>query len=553
MYQILLVEDDRALALAVQKLLESYGSRVRCVEDFADVLGEFAACQPQLVLMDIKLPYRDGYYWCSRIREISAVPVVFLSSASDNMNIVMALNMGGDDFIAKPVDPMVLTAKVQAVLRRTYEIAGAGQTVEFCGATLSLGDGCLHTEKGRVELTKNEFRILQLLLENRGKIVSREELMMRLWQSDLYVEENTHPDGKCGEAAEKAGGGRPGGRDPHEAGQGVHHSMKKGRRGAVLGDCLRKNRVAILLWVLTVLTEWVVFYLYRIMWEPLLYAGVLTLAVGLLLLGLDLRREMQAARERLRLREAILTEWNNLPEERTLEQADYGDMIRSLGRQLRQETAAQEAQRQDMLDYYTTWVHQIKTPMAVMKLYLGAESPEHRAMGAELFRMEQYVDMVLQYLRLDGGENDLVITRCDLDELIREAVRRYGPQFVLRKLSLHYEPTERTVVTDRKWFVCILEQLLSNAIKYTPEGCITIRLEGDCLHISDTGIGIAPEDLPRIFEKGYTGENGRLERTSSGLGLYLAGKAAALLHIPITVDSSPGQGTTFTLHLRQEE
>ncbi len=115
----------------------------------------------------------------------------FSSSASDNMNIVMALNMGGDDFIAKPVDPMVLTAKVQAVLRRTYEIAGAGQTVEFCGATLSLGDGCLHTEKGRVELTKNEFRILQLLLENRGKIVSREELMMRLWQSDLYVEENT--------------------------------------------------------------------------------------------------------------------------------------------------------------------------------------------------------------------------------------------------------------------------------------------------------------------------------------------------------------------------
>lgn len=301
--------------------------------------------------------------------------------------------------------------------------------------------------------------------------------------------------------------------------------MKKGRRGAVLGDCLRKNRVAILLWVLTVLTEWVVFYLYRIMWEPLLYAGVLTLAVGLLLLGLDLRREMQA---------------------------DYGDMIRRLGRQLRQETAVQEAQRQDMLDYYTTWVHQIKTPMAVMKLYLGAESPEHRAMGAELFRMEQYVDMVLQYLRLDGGENDLVITRCDLDELIREAVRRYGPQFVLRKLSLHYEPTERTVVTDRKWFVCILEQLLSNAIKYTPEGCITIRLEGDCLRISDTGIGIAPEDLPRIFEKGYTGENGRLERTSSGLGLYLAGKAAALLHIPITVDSRPGQGTTFTLHLRQE-
>lgn len=191
MYRILLVEDDLALAGAVAKTLEGYGCRVRCVADFADVVGEFKACEPQLVLMDIRLPCRDGYYWCSRIREISAVPVVFLSSAADNMNIVMALNMGGDDFIAKPVDPMVLTAKVQAVLRRTYEIAGAGHTMEFCGATLNLDDDCVRTETGRIELTKNEFRILQMLLENRGKIVSREELMTRLWQSDLYVEENT--------------------------------------------------------------------------------------------------------------------------------------------------------------------------------------------------------------------------------------------------------------------------------------------------------------------------------------------------------------------------
>ncbi len=328
--------------------------------------------------------------------------------------------------------------------------------------------------------------------------------------------------------------------------------MKDGRKWAVFKDCLRKNRVGLLLWIVTLLVEWVVFSLYDVMREPLFYAAALTVFIGIVLFGIQWQRQWRAARERLRLREAILTQWNDLPEEQTLEQADYGDMIRRLGRQLRKEEARREAQRQDMLDYYTTWVHQIKTPMAVMKLYLGAESPEHRAMGAELFRMDQYVDMVLQYLRLDGGENDLVIVQCDLDEMIREAVRRYGPQFVLRKLRLDYEPVERTLVTDRKWFVCILEQLLSNAIKYTPEGSITIRLEGDCLRISDTGIGIAPEDLPRIFEKGYTGENGHRERSSSGLGLYLAGKAAALLHITITVESAVGQGTSFVLHLRQE-
>jgi len=327
--------------------------------------------------------------------------------------------------------------------------------------------------------------------------------------------------------------------------------MKKGRRGAVLRDCLRKNRVAILLWVLTVLTEWVVFYLYRIMWEPLLYAGALTLALGLLLLGLDLRREMQAARERLRLREAILTEWNDLPEEKTLEQADYGDMIRKLGRQLRQETATQEAQRQDMLDYYTTWVHQIKTPMAVMKLYLGTESPEHRAMGTELFRMEQYVDMVLQYLRLSSGENDLVIREYKLDELIREAVRKYAAQFVLKKLRLTYIPTEISVVTDRKWFGCILEQLLSNALKYTREGSIRIYSEGKVLCIKDTGIGIAPEDLPRVFDKGYTGCNGRTDRRASGLGLYLCRRICQNLGIDISISSTVGEGTTVRLDLGQ--
>ena len=210
------------------------------------------------------------------------------------------------------------------------------------------------------------------------------------------------------------------------------------------------------------------------------------------------------------------------------------------------------AQREDMLDYYTTWVHQIKTPIAVMKLYLAEETPEHRAMAAELFRMEQYVDMVLQYLRLGSGENDLVIEEYKLDELIRETVRKFAAQFVLRKLRLTYVATEKTIVTDRKWFCCILEQLLSNAIKYTPEGGVTVAVEGDKLYISDTGIGIAPEDLPRIFEKGYTGQNGRLERSASGLGLYLTRRAAELLHIPIAVESRLGQGTTFTLHLEQK-
>ena len=191
MYRIFLVEDDRALALELQRQLEQCGNEVRIVSDFRAVLDEVRAYDPQLVLMDVMLPYQNGYYWTAEIRKFSTVPIVFLSSASDGMNIVMAINMGGDDFIAKPVEPMVLQSKVQAILRRSYELRDAQTTMEFCGAALNLNDGSVRFGDERLELTKNELRILRTLLENRGKIVSRDTLMLRLWNDDCFVEENT--------------------------------------------------------------------------------------------------------------------------------------------------------------------------------------------------------------------------------------------------------------------------------------------------------------------------------------------------------------------------
>ena len=191
MYRIFLIEDDRALAVEVKKQLEQYGNEARIVSDFRAVTEEFRAYDPHLVLMDIMLPYQNGYYWTAELRKFTSVPIVFLSSASDGMNLVMAVNMGGDDFIAKPVEPMVLNAKVQAVLRRTYEMTGTAHTLTFRGASLDLNDGSVACGGGRAELTKNEFRILRTLLESRGKIVSRDALMLRLWNDDCFVEENT--------------------------------------------------------------------------------------------------------------------------------------------------------------------------------------------------------------------------------------------------------------------------------------------------------------------------------------------------------------------------
>ena len=190
MYRIFLVEDDRALAQAIQKTLCEYGNELKIASDFKDVIKEFEEYRPQLVLLDIKLPFYNGFHWCSEIRKISVVPIIFLSSAADNMNIVTAIGMGGDDFIAKPVDPMVLNAKVAAVLRRTYEIGGSS-VLEFHGAQLHPDKACVEYGGNNIDLTKNELRILQTLIENKGRIVSRDDLMNALWQNDIYVEENT--------------------------------------------------------------------------------------------------------------------------------------------------------------------------------------------------------------------------------------------------------------------------------------------------------------------------------------------------------------------------
>ena len=191
MYRIFIVEDDSTMAAVMKKQIESWGHSVHVATQFSDILSEFTAYDPHMVLMDVMLPFFNGYHWCSEIRKISNVPVMFISSVSDNMNIVMAMNMGADDFIAKPFDPSVLMAKIRAVLRRTYDLGDRVPVIERGGAVLNLNDETVTHDGQKVQLTRNEFRILQTLMESRGKVVSRETLMTRLWEYDLYIEENT--------------------------------------------------------------------------------------------------------------------------------------------------------------------------------------------------------------------------------------------------------------------------------------------------------------------------------------------------------------------------
>lgn len=191
MYKIYIVEDDSSIASAIKQQAEMWDFTVKVAQDFRNILAEFASFSPHIVLLDISLPFFNGYHWCSEIRRVSSVPIIFISSASDNMNIVMAMNMGGDDFVAKPFDQSVLMAKIQALLRRTYDFGKSVTVFEHRGAMLNAGDNTLTYGETKIILTKNEYRILLALMESKGKIVSRERLMERLWETDSFVDENT--------------------------------------------------------------------------------------------------------------------------------------------------------------------------------------------------------------------------------------------------------------------------------------------------------------------------------------------------------------------------
>lgn len=191
MYKLLIIEDDKGIAEAIKAQAELWDLQVHCVENFRNIMTEFAEFDPHIVLLDISLPFFNGYHWCSEIRKVSKVPIIFISSASDNMNMVMAMNMGADDFIAKPFDQSVLIAKLQAMLRRTYDFGASQPVLEHQGALLNIGDSTLTYKDEKIQLSKNEFRILTILLKSKGKVVSREKLMEALWETDCFVDENT--------------------------------------------------------------------------------------------------------------------------------------------------------------------------------------------------------------------------------------------------------------------------------------------------------------------------------------------------------------------------
>ena len=319
----------------------------------------------------------------------------------------------------------------------------------------------------------------------------------------------------------------------------------------LLKDYLKIRRKKLLCGTIFVFIFLLTFWLYRLPLGAVLYPSALCLAVGAVFLAFDFsayKRDRQSLKDIKSVTDAMLSPIVQTPPP---EHEDWAEAMRTVISAHDDLSWQMKEKYSDMVTYYSMWAHQIKTPIASMRLILGGEDSElSRKASAELFRIEQYVDMVLAFLRLGSDTTDYVFSQHRLDDIVKQAVRKFRGEFIMRKLSLTLKLSETTVTTDEKWLSFVIEQVLSNALKYTKHGGITIKSTGDGkLTVSDTGIGILPQDMPRIFDNGYTGSNGRLDKSASGIGLYLCKRICRNLSHKISAVSEVGAGTTVTIDL----
>ncbi|WP_370837477.1 sensor histidine kinase [Intestinibacter bartlettii] len=307
----------------------------------------------------------------------------------------------------------------------------------------------------------------------------------------------------------------------------------------------------LLLFIVFAFVFCIVFSLYNLETEAIYYSIILCAFIGLIYICINFINYYKKHIQLYKLQNEISISLENLLSPKTLMEEDYTNLILTLNKEYKTYISKSDIAKSDMIDYYTMWVHQIKTPISAMKLLIQtSESEISSDLSSELFKIEQYVEMVLSYIRLGSNENDFVIKEYDLDNIVRQAIRKYAPLFIRKKINLDFQPTTYKVLTDEKWLVFVIEQLLSNAIKYTNKGKISIYpLENKKLVIEDTGIGISKEDIPRIFDKGFTGYNGRTDKKATGLGLYLCKNILDKLSHKISIESEVGVKTKVILDL----
>lgn len=322
----------------------------------------------------------------------------------------------------------------------------------------------------------------------------------------------------------------------------------------ILKSYLKKNIKVYILFIVFIAIFFIMFYLYNLPLEALIYTGSFCFLAALIASISDYANYKESYKKLNFLEKNILNDLDALPKSLDIRIDYYHKIIEKLYEELEKLTQENRQKNTDMVDYYSMWVHQIKTPIAAMNFLLDNEEVDQKILQQELFKIERYVEMVLTYIRLDSVSSDYVITKINLDEVVKDSVKKYATIFINKKIKLNYVSHETIVVSDKKWLSFAFEQILGNSVKYSSSGGeITIETCDNKLVIEDKGIGIKEEDLPRIFEKGFTGFNGRYEKKSSGLGLYLCKKTLDKLGHRIEISSTVGKGTRVEITFPKED
>ena len=340
--------------------------------------------------------------------------------------------------------------------------------------------------------------------------------------------------------------------DPDEEGNRIYFRLEE-RRMNTIKNYFKKRKAGLIGYLLFTIVYFGIFALYGVPMDAPVYAFIITFTLLVAFVVFDLFKYAKKVKIVDDLVKQERIDSDTFPESEDRVEICYQEMLKKLEDKMQELESVVYISRQEMKDYYGMWVHQIKTPIAALHVLLQSEELSARDMKQEVFKIEQYVEMVLTYLRMEEMSSDLRFERHALDEMVKQAVRKYSKMFILKKIGLDYQPLNMEVVTDDKWFVFVIEQLLSNALKYTKEGTISIYVEKGELVIEDTGIGIWPDDLPRVFERGFTGYNGHCDKKSTGIGLYLCKCILDQLHLSIRMESEIDHGTKVMIHLEQEE
>lgn len=322
----------------------------------------------------------------------------------------------------------------------------------------------------------------------------------------------------------------------------------------ILKSYLKKNIKVYILFIVFIFIFFIMFYLYNLPLEALIYTGSFCFLAALIASFSDYANYKESYKKLNFLEQNILNDLEALPKSLDIRIDYYHKIIEKLYDELEKLTQENRQKNTDMVDYYSMWVHQIKTPIAAMNFLLDNEEVDQKILQQELFKIERYVEMVLTYIRLDSISSDYIITKINLDEVVKDSVKKYATIFINKKIKLNYVSHETMVISDKKWLSFAFEQILGNSVKYSSmNGEITIETSENKLVIEDKGIGIKEEDLPRIFEKGFTGFNGRYEKKSSGLGLYLCKKTLDKLGHHIEISSTVGKGTRVEITFPKED